>query len=153
VSIEGLIASLLITAVILFWVLYPFLRPGGISEAVFLDRQRERALAYYERVLLNVRDLDEDHATGKIADDEYQTEREYWLERGVRLLRLLDQLEQNETLTPQQTTDDAVIDAAIESAIESARTDGPEANPDSDDAETDSDTAQSEDYAKVQVKQ
>ena len=136
-SIEGLIASLLITLVIVFWLLYPFLRSGGISDAAFLDRQRERALAYYERVLLNVRDLDEDHATGKIAEEEYQAEREYWLERGVRLLRLLDQLDHNETLMAQQTTDDAAIDAAIENAIQSVNTE----------ADTESDTPTTADQA------
>lgn len=147
-SIEGLLTALLLGAGFGAWVIWPFFGRRGLSEAAFLDRQRERALAYYERVLLNVRDLDEDHATGKIATDEYEAEREFWLDRGVRLLRLLDQLEHNETLMAERTTDDALIDAAIEDAIKSARVAQPQADSEDTHADHDAD-APSADAAHV----
>jgi Asp-tRNA(Asn)/Glu-tRNA(Gln) amidotransferase B subunit len=85
------------------------------SQRETLDRQRERVLAYYERVLTNIRDLDEDHITGKIAEDEYNVEREVWVQRGIKLLKVIDELESKKSLVA--SSDDAEIDSAIEAAI------------------------------------
>lgn len=115
-SISGLIIALLMLVALLVVTFSPLLRRPTRSGDALFTRERERALAYYERVLTNIRDLDEDHATGKIAASEYHTEREYWADRGVRVLKLLDELDANRHLV-DNTEDDAVIDAAIEEAI------------------------------------
>lgn len=121
-SIPGLIATLVILAVVLVIVLRPLLRRQvQVAESRFSSKQRERALAYYERVLTNVRDLDEDHATGKIDDADYAAERELWLSRGAALLKLLDELDENHNIVRDTHADDAEIDAAIEDAIQAAR--------------------------------
>jgi len=117
-SLEGLIAGLILVALTLAAILPPLFRRRGTT--IGLDRQRERALAYYERVLTNIRDLDEDHNTGKIGMEEYQHERELWASRGAALLRLLDELDHRQPIASRDA-DDAAIDAAIEDAIQSAR--------------------------------
>jgi Ni/Co efflux regulator RcnB len=126
-SIEGLLVSLVMVLVLLAIVARPFLQ-RQTSAGISLNRQKERALLYYERVLMNVRDLDEDHQTGKIAPDEYAQEREFWMARGVQVLQLLDKLEQDESIIGVQNDThnindqaiDAHIDAMIEASIDQA---------------------------------
>jgi hypothetical protein len=120
VSIGGLLLALLLTTVALVWIGLPLLRraPSESAADVLAQKQRERLLVYYERVMTNIRDLDEDHATGKLADTDYRSERELWVERGVQVLKALD----GETsVQPAPTApEDAAVDAAIDEAIEAA---------------------------------
>lgn len=120
-SLEGLLGAVGLLVVVLAVTLLPFLRPVRPNQQAYLARQTTRANAYYERVLNNVRDLDEDFATGKIAVEEYQQERQAWLERGVRVLALMDELAQQHSLMRASDADDAQIDAAIEAAIREQR--------------------------------
>jgi hypothetical protein len=119
-SLAGIIAAFVIAGVLGAWIMLPLLRRTTLSDAAFIDRQRERARAYYERVLTNIRDLDEDYTTGKISGEEYAEERENWVQRGVRLLRLLDELADQQNIVSDHDADDATIDAAIDAAIEDA---------------------------------
>jgi len=119
-SIPGLIIAALLLTILLFLIGWP-LRSTKMIRGQSMDRQRERALAYYERVLTNIRDLDEDRSTGKIAEEEYQTEREFWADRGVRLLKLIDHLDEQNPILASMANDDAAIDAAIEEAIAAAQ--------------------------------
>jgi hypothetical protein len=121
-SIYGIIAAVALLLVVVLVLAMPWRRRAVVSLQA-LNRQRERALAYYERVLTNIRDLDDDYATGKIAQDEYAYERELWAERGVRLLQLFDELDQQHSLTDDENADDAQIDAIIEQALQSLRSD------------------------------
>ena len=116
-TIIGLVLAATMLVLLLIYVLVPLVTGSRGTNAAFLSRQRERALAYYERVLTNVRDLDEDHATKKISTDEYNAEREIWVERGVRVLRLIDELNEQHNIVENTEADDAAIDAAIEEAI------------------------------------
>lgn len=118
-SVGGLIVALLLVLIVLAVLSVPYVRQR--PEQGQLSRQRERALAYYERVVSNMRDLDEDYATGKMASDEYQNERAVWAERGVRLLRLFDELDAQHSLVADVNATDAHIDATIEAAILSLR--------------------------------
>ncbi len=119
-SIAGIIVLVIMIAIVLSILFAPFFR-RTTSKNIPLDRQRERAIAYYERVLTNVRDLDEDVATGKLSQQEYQQERELWAERGVKILRLFDELDQNRSLVEHADADDATIDATIEEAVRTMR--------------------------------
>ena len=87
--------ALVLSLIALAIVARPLLRPPRRERAAESNRQeqREQVLSYYERVLTNIRDLDEDRSTGKISDENYRMEREVWAQRGIRLLRALDQLE------------------------------------------------------------
>ena len=113
-SLEGLIAALILTTVALVIVLRPLF--SNSTEEMNITRQRARAEAYYERVVQNIRDLDDDFATGKIAADEHQAEREQWVQRGSVVLKLLDEMDQKPLTSA--SADDAAIDEAIEQAVQ-----------------------------------
>jgi len=118
VSPEGVIIALVLFAGALIWVISPLVR-GARGESDGLAQKRlERLLIYYERVLTNLRDLDEDFATGKIAEPEYRDERETWVQRGIQVLRAMDALDAEGQ--PLAAADDEATDREIDSAIEAA---------------------------------
>jgi hypothetical protein len=57
-------------------------------------------------VVRSIRELDFDHKTGKMNDDDYKALRESWVKRGAELLRELDQLKGS-----QADVDDEIEDA------------------------------------------
>lgn len=121
-SVEGLLIGLVIVVFFGVFVFEPLLRhrEGEFqSEGALTERQRERLLTYYDRVLTNIRDLDEDHATGKLATEAYAQEREAWVQRGIQVLRALETIG-GASMIPTTAVDDAAIDQAIDTAIESA---------------------------------
>lgn len=117
-SIPGLAVALLLCLVALAIVARPLLRSARPERRTESRRphQRERLEQYYRRLLTNIRDLDEDFATGKISDSDYQAEREVWMERGIRLLRVMDELER-EASPPAEADDAERIDRAIDEAL------------------------------------
>lgn len=121
-SIGGLILAVILALVVLMFVVSPLIaRRSEASEAggdAGLAKQRERLLAYYDRVLRNLHDLDEDNALGKIEPELYARDRALWVERGVQALKALDTL--NEQLSPASADDTAALDQAIDDAIEAA---------------------------------
>jgi hypothetical protein len=120
-SVVGLVVLVVLLVFVGFMVLRPLFAPLAPSQTQLLNRQRERALAYYERVLTNVRDLDDDFATQKINPDEYAQEREVWVERGVKILQLFDELDAQTPLSNNPQADDAEIDQLIEARIQALR--------------------------------
>jgi hypothetical protein len=120
-SITGLVFFLLLLSAIAVLVAMPLLRRESqtSTQSLHLHKQRERLLAYYERVLTNLRDLEEDHATGKMPNEAYSTEREDWMQRGVEVLKTLDALDDH-SVVPASVHDDAAVDEAIDDAIEAA---------------------------------
>jgi len=116
-----LLIALVMVALAGLYIGLPLLRHDDRAtvDSALLQKQGERLLVYYERVLTNIRDLDEDHAAGKITDQEYQTERESWMQRGIEVLKALDHLHHTSIL-PATPPDDAAIDQAVDEAIETA---------------------------------
>lgn len=121
-SIAGLLIALVLSLAALAIVARPLLRPARRERADHesLRRQRDQLAAYYERVLTNIRDLDEDFATGKISQVDYEAEREAWVVRGIRLLRAQNQLER-EGSSLVEADDGEGIDRAIEKAVAAYR--------------------------------
>lgn len=121
-SIEGILIAVLLAAISLGWVVTPLVRGGGRSQAnEALLKRRERLLVYYERVITNIRDLDEDRATGKISEADYAGEREVWVQRGIQVLKALDGLtEEPSAIHSPQPVDEAAIDRDIDASIEAA---------------------------------
>ena len=119
-SLFGLLIGLALLAALMLVLAWPFFVPPSLSLDDQLERQRQRAQAYYERVLANIRELDEDYRTNKIDQAEYQAEREAWAARGVVVLGLLDDLAQRQAIT-DLGADAAHIDAAIEAAVQARR--------------------------------
>ncbi len=122
-SIAGLAIALFLVLVALIAVAYPFWRPAGVKvEAdANLRRQRERVRRYYERVLVNIRDLDEDYLTEKLSEADFQAERAVWVNRGVRLLKVQDSLDAQHSLVDDGAVDAEEIDKAIETAVRAYR--------------------------------
>jgi hypothetical protein len=120
-SIEGLLIGFVLFGFALLVSVSPLLRrdPKFNKEAAQFVRQRERALVYYERVLRNIRDLDEDHLLGKLDDESYTADRALWSERGVQVLRTLDKLNEGTAIVSDRA-DDAAIDRSIEDSVEAA---------------------------------
>ncbi len=118
-SIAGTLIGVVMLLFSAIWVLYPILRreqARPVQEEALL-KQHERLLVYYEQVLASIRDLDEDLAIGKIADDEHHHEREQWVQRGMIILSALDELDKRGVMVAEDVTDDEDIDHAIEDMI------------------------------------
>jgi len=122
-SIPGLLIALVMSLIALWIVGRPLLGPARRERTAEEGRllQRERAARYYERVLTNIRDLDEDFSTGKISEEAHQTEREVWVARGIRLLRALDQLERGDADLEAADGIERAIDEAVAAYRESVR--------------------------------
>lgn len=119
-SIEGLLLGAVIILGALLVVALPlFNREGGpTSDEALLDKQRSRLAVVYERVLTNLRDLDEDYRTGKMPPADYEWERELWVQRGIQVLKVMDDLAASHTVT--ESADMEAIDRAIDQKIEAA---------------------------------
>lgn len=126
-SETGLLLSLMLIAGVAAWVLIPLVGGRGQRASAAMASvtlQRERLQVYYERVLRNIHDLDEDYATGKLNHEEYAREREAWVQRGTQALSALDELDAQHLLSatsPDQATLDAEIEAAIEARVRAFR--------------------------------
>lgn len=112
-SILGLLVSLLLAIIAIAIVAQPLLGAARGSKDAEPDERRDRVSVYYERVLTNIRDLDEDLATGKISHADHGREREVWVARGITLLRLLDQLPAEQRAADEASDIDALIEAAV----------------------------------------
>lgn len=93
-SIEGTIAALVMLIVGVAWLILPILRRKYSASADELARAKEREilLTTYERTLTALRDVDEDHLTGKLAEADYEAERAYWTDQGVAVLQALEKV-------------------------------------------------------------
>lgn len=91
-STEGSVLVLIIGALSLVFLGYPFWRARfALNDAqLAAQRQRDTLLVSYERVLSVIRDLDDDYSAGKLLEAEYETNRSRWAERGVELLHALE---------------------------------------------------------------
>jgi hypothetical protein len=125
-SLEGVILSFVLLLIVVGLIGAPLLRQGGVRSGSLASRQKqqERLLVYYERVLTNLRDLDEDYVTGKMPEEDYHLEREDWVQRGIQVLKALDTLHATSLISADiadETSLDEAIDAAIEDAIQQFR--------------------------------
>ncbi|MEO8391840.1 MAG: hypothetical protein ABI700_02505 [Chloroflexota bacterium] len=128
-SIEGIIAAVGMLIVGIIWLALPILRRRSSVSGEELARQKEReALATtYERMLASLRDVDEDHLTGKLAQQDYESERTYWTTQGVAVLEALEKLGGKKPAKTQKpipseppaiaADPDAMLDDAIEQTI------------------------------------
>lgn len=91
-SLEGTIAAVIMLIIGAAWLVLPILRRRYAASTAELARQKERdaLLTTYERTLASLRDVDEDHLTGKLAQEDYEAERAYWTEQGVAVLEALE---------------------------------------------------------------
>ena len=121
----SLILVLLVAAVGIAIVALPFLR-GRSAPVTESAVERQDLVNDYARVVAALRDLEEDHTTGKIADDAYEAEKGRLTEQGVALLQALDKegllpTVQSAGGTPPPAAGGAVgADEALDEALEAA---------------------------------
>ncbi len=114
------IASILLAIALILLVAMIIARPL-IERATLSERQPTRAetlAAEREAVVAALRELDFDHTTGKIAEDDYATQRAALVAQGVALLKQLDEVSNQ---SPAQTLDDE-LEATIRAAREKIST-------------------------------
>lgn len=130
-SIEGILAAVVMVVIGLVWLAFPLLRRRSALNPQELAQQKERAilLTAYERTLGSIRDVDEDHLTGKLSQADYEVERGRWTEQGVAILQELEKYgikkptkqakaDVRQKAAPTTQVDpDAQLDDAIEQAI------------------------------------
>lgn len=125
-TLEGLIVVIIMVIVGIAGIAFPFLKsknkrlPIG---SLRLAQTRDELITSYERVLATMRDLDDDYQNQKLHKKEYEEERAYWAQYGVRLLQLL---EGNPTKDiPAQPAPinrhESELDVAVEEAIRNYR--------------------------------
>lgn len=138
-STEGVIAAVIMVLVGLVWLGLPLLRrkSSGSAQTVAMQKERAALLTAYERTLASIRDVDEDHLTGKLSQADYEIERGHWTQQGVAILQELEKYgvkkpakeakpdaRQKAAAAPKADADaqlDDAIEQAIASYIESTR--------------------------------
>jgi hypothetical protein len=93
-STEGTIAAVIMLIVGAIWLALPILRRKYATNSEELARQKEREIlaTTYERTLASLRDVDEDHLTGKLSEADYEAERAYWMEQAAAVLQALEKV-------------------------------------------------------------
>ncbi|MDZ4672527.1 MAG: hypothetical protein SH821_16825 [Phototrophicales bacterium] len=120
-SIEGIILSIVIFAIGILWLAFPFVTKNQSHKQLSKQQDRQSLLNAYERLLARLSDLDEDYNLGKMPDADYLTERQQLAERGASLLAKIESTlvgtMPDATPTSLEAEADTKLDAAIESAI------------------------------------
>ena len=96
------------TALALFILVAAFVARPLIEKMSGAEAEKTHAddlFAQREAILIELRDVDFDHDTGKMNDDDYKEQRARLTAKGVEVLRALDSLK-TETVAPQVNTVD-----------------------------------------------
>lgn len=92
-SITGLLIALGGFAVLLVFIAAPLWERKRASEPMLdVISPLDELNTAYNRIKSTLRDLDEDHALGKLDDDAYAVEREHWVSEGARVLAAIDRV-------------------------------------------------------------
>ncbi len=92
-SAAGLLVGLILVAAAGYGVLMPVLRKS--EDRAVIEAQADRREALLEErdaIYTAIRELDLDHQTGKITDEDYQARREQLVQQGVQVLKAIDAL-------------------------------------------------------------
>lgn len=121
-SLVGVMAALVMLVAGGAWIILPLFRDGRWRDRKqsLTDKQYHRLQVYYRQVKNTIRDLDEDFEVGKLAAEDYQQERELWTERGVQILKAIDEFDHRRGFVKPAAEHDAAINDAIDAAIEAA---------------------------------
>lgn len=108
-----ILLALALIGAVLFVVLQPFLEPQKKNQPRSIQAADELA-AEREGILNTLRDLDFDHSTGKLTDEEHAAQRAQLITRGAEVLKQLEAL-------GMPVEDEGDAEAAIEHAIAARR--------------------------------
>jgi hypothetical protein len=104
-SAAAAIAVALLVGVAVVAVAWPFLSPErGRPEDRLSDEDRRRIelLERRDAVYASLRDLEQDHRTGKVNGDDYADERAHLRQEAATVLRMLDDLELTDVKADQE---------------------------------------------------
>ena len=126
---QSLIMGVILVALSIFFVLWPLFSVTREDETNALANRRNTLMEQREAIYATIRDLDFDYETGKLAEDIYRSQRNSWVERGVEVLRAVDQLKQQfseaglnlDTTSISSNGGTQDVDAQIEAAIAARR--------------------------------
>lgn len=118
-SFESLGLALALIAIVGLWIAAPILNRNlrKLSTGMVVERGRDRLLSHYERLLNNIRDLDEDFATGKITEADHEFEREKLVQQGIAVLKEIDTVAEH-VAAPSEYQIDSDLDAAVDSRLD-----------------------------------
>lgn len=117
-TVESFIICVVMGVVTLAVLAAPFWRGSRVSAAqMTYQRQRDTLLVYYQQATASLRDLDDDLQAGRLSEPDYAADRECWMQRGVQILRALDELDRS---NPALATATHAPTDAVEQNIEDA---------------------------------
>jgi hypothetical protein len=130
-EIGSIFVGLALLAVVAFVLAQPFIENQGVRESQVT--QADALAAEREQVLDALRDLDFDHAMGKLAAEDYTPQRTQLMARGVELLKQLDAVaprdgERRAAPLPVNGAPDG-LEAQMERAVAARRKSAPAAVP------------------------
>jgi hypothetical protein len=124
-DLGSILLGLALLLIVAFIVARPLL-DGRLGEGAERDGEGVRLLFEREQLLSQLRDLDFDHATGKLAAEDYTAQRAGLVAQGVAILKQLDALGLG--AAPSNGASPSPEDE-IEAAIAAARSRPPKAGP------------------------
>ncbi len=119
-SIEGLIgliAMLVIGGGVLLLPFFTTKKTGISSRKRQIEMSRDELIASYERVLATLRDLEDDSKSDKMHPADYERERAYWSQYGIKLLHLLEGDTDIDDDLINDSEDEVMLDRSVEEAI------------------------------------
>ncbi len=87
------------------------------------ERHLSTLQAERDRVLAAIEELEMDHAMGKIHFEDYQQQRNEWVQRGVEVLRAMDDYEGSSSAEDLEVYHHGTIEAELEAAVARLRSD------------------------------
>lgn len=131
ISTDFIILALIGVTPLLLVLVWPFFFGSQSKAKPASERAQnieETLLVQRDSIYKTIRDLDFDYETGKLTDEDYRSQREMWVERGVEVLKALDAEGYSDDASddhkpwrpsgPDASTD---LDAEIEAAVRSRR--------------------------------
>ncbi len=115
-DLGSLLLALALILLVVAFVARPLLERAARRESAMpgAEQAADDLAAQRETTLIELRDLDFDHTTGKVSDDDYAAQRARLVAKGAQILRALDQL----PVADSSATD---LDAEIERLVAARR--------------------------------
>jgi hypothetical protein len=107
-DIGSLLLALALLLLVAAFVARPLIEQVAHRNGASNDLPADDLIARRETVLVELRDLDFDHSTGKVSAADYQTQRARLVAQGADILRALDQFSSPQSPNPQRTLDDEI---------------------------------------------
>jgi cytochrome c-type biogenesis protein CcmH/NrfG len=109
--IGSIFASLAVLLLVAVYVMRPFLKPGASDSE--MPTPYDDLEAQKEVMLQQIRELEFDHDTGKLPDDEFATQRADLVQQAAVILRQMDEYDSAESVTQSPANLDEQIEAAV----------------------------------------